>query len=599
MRLFKYSLAFFALVALLCFSFIEVKGHVPRKVEITTPSFKKRALKDAIRIYSGPDLKSFTSYSVLSKDFNFEILNQHSYGIGVRDNVEVARLIVDDRPVKLTRKIGKFNMARIAWGDHHTSPNNLLLSKLIACLILAFFSTVVFWALGKVFTERNSLKDLLYKAGLYALALAPFCFYAYVFSPALYDFDFPDSLIHASRYGLSGWFSFINYIFLGAGIIIGNFTGLGVKAHMFIQLGVVFIGVWFYLDLLRKSKAPTPSIYIFLALLWLPPMVLFSLQISRDFWTCFLPLVCALGITHLRFHRGENQSSVVLLTLAMGAACLYRPELALGAIIFVFAIFWLQSAKQAIFSAMIIFGLMATGLVVNSKIDPRASKIKLIASFSQPLGAVLTSKAPDITKAQMKELKEYVDIELMKEKHVDFEIMAFHAGAINVDRAIENLPSYIKLNLKIFAQNPLTFLRSRTVMFLKMIGATGWTSGHPDDHNYFFNLKNKNIVGLLDWEVRKKDPLKLRWRIIDGQLTWLAWAYTMLPSIFICLFAIKTYRKNSATALAAALVLSKLPVFFLLAPAAHFKYASDVYAIGLLLWPLILAERKAFFLPRR
>ncbi len=537
MRLFNYSIGFFVLVAIICFAFIEVTGHRPRSVELEVANYNG-PLKNAVRVYAGPSLREFKEFSILAENFKFEILNVHSFALGVDQNVTIKRAIVDGSPLTWKFHRNGFTIAKIAEGDVHVRPTNLKLSKLLACLILAFFAAFLFWCLGKPFEPDTSLKELAPRLGKYTAVLLPIVFYAYIFSPALYDYDFPDSLRHASKYGLSGWFSFINYIVLGAGIIIGKVTGLGLKAHMIVQTTCFFIGACFYTELLSKAKTRRSALPIFIALLWLAPFVLFSVQISRDFWTTFLPVVASLGVVFLRFEKRPVSWPWTLISLAMGIACLYRPELILGATALIFAIYWLKNFKSAIISAAIVLSFFIAGLAINNKIDPKASRTKLISSLSQPLGAVLTSSAPNISHQEWQELKKYMDIEMVIKKHVDNEIAPFHAGAFYTEKILKNLNNYLKLNFVIFLKNPGVTLRSRLLLFGKLLGVRGRASGYPDDHYYRWNNKNKNIVGLVDWNIRKRPTSYLRHKIISSQNGRLAWFYCMAPSILICLWAL-------------------------------------------------------------
>lgn len=194
-------------------------------------------------------------------------------------------------------------------------------------------------------------------------------------------------------------------------------------------------------------------------------------------------------------------------------------------------------------------------------------------------------------------LARVVDIDDLRTWHTPYDIQTYWIGASKGDVTPEEMRDVKELFVRATLDNPGLFLSSRVATVSGMLGMTPrsnlWFYDHREarplakyaesnppmqrafDAGYMWR-EAPSVIGqmthaLRDWSVPRG------WKT-PGHWIWNAW-----PSALMVVAALAMARSTPKTALVACVIAGPFVLVALAAPASHFKYIYDVYAVGFLL----------------
>ncbi|HEX2836517.1 MAG TPA: hypothetical protein VHN77_00150 [Phycisphaerales bacterium] len=268
-------------------------------------------------------------------------------------------------------------------------------------------------------------------------------------------------------------------------------------------------------------------------------------------------------------------------------------------------VLWLSGAVRASKAALLIAVLSLGAFLLKgpltqglSRPDPDRESRYALTLVINPLSYYVANNywTPTPTEdAQV--LATVVDIDDLRTLHTPYDIQTYWIGASKGDVTPAEMRKVKELFVRATLDNPGLFLSSRAATVSGMLGMTSrsnlWFYDHREarplskyaesnppmqrafDAGYKWR-ETPSIIGrathaLRDWSVPRG------WKT-PGHWIWNAW-----PSLLVMIAALAMARRTPKTALVACVIAGPFALVALAAPASHFKYIYDVYAIGFLL----------------
>ncbi len=301
---------------------------------------------------------------------------------------------------------------------------------------------------------------------------------------------------------------------------------------------------------------------------------------ARTFLSQFHVVVLVLFATAL---RGENIVLVVVIPAVLWLSGAVRARDAM----------WLIG--MLCLNAVLLKGPLTKGL---SRPDPDRESRYALTLVINPLSYYVANNYWTPTPAEDEQvLAKVVEIDDLHTWHTPYDIQTYWIGASKGDVTPAEMREVKKLFVRATLDNPGLFLSSRAATVSGMLGMTSrsnlWFYDHREvrplskyaesnppmqrafDAGYTWR-ETPSIIGrathaLRDWSVPRG------WKT-PGHWIWNAW-----PSLLVMIAAFAMARRTPKTALVACVIAAPFALVALAAPASHFKYIYDLYAVGFLL----------------
>lgn len=398
----------------------------------------------------------------------------------------------------------------------------------------------------------SALHPLLYLA-LYQLL--PNAVVVPIFQVVLTSLVFAYALAGLRRFGLSRLLTLLLMIALLANVPVIALTLLVTRDTVF-SVVLLFFALWLFFRIAERERPFTLRELFFCA-----GLIVF-LAIYRGDGIALLPAVPLLARLNSRISTARAAG------LAMGTLLL------------------LQLVKPALLKVLAI---------------PDDQKIAYSVSLMMnPLGYLLQNDYATATPEQdRKVLGMLIDVDKVKKVSIPYEIPAFWSGywkpvpevAFSRVRALYG---------RMIMDNKALFLANRLICFsastgMRPYGFTYCDMARDAKHAPHFDaVYNEPLHGTLFPSLyRRQSGLIASASAFTGlhpEGKFLHWNF--LPELALALLALALFPWFPATASASLMVLSRVPLVFLAAPAGQFKYYYSLYLFGLFVIFLLLAERR-------
>jgi hypothetical protein len=436
--------------------------------------------------------------------------------------------------------------------------------------------------------------------GFVGTALVIFGIWVVAFWPGYFDYDSFAIRRIAYSYHTDNWFSYLLPVYmLAADILVPGFGGAGVIQWLLVSLGAgsVFALAW-------NAGASRPLLVAAFAALVLLPLngvnVVFN---SRDGIFSILAVATVLSLPlwkALARRRSPSWQALAGIALLVTLTAVMRLE----ARVFFVAVplGFLASGAWSRRTFIRFIPILAIAAACGLSLLPALLRVEnakeyVFSAWIGPLGHILavphTMPDPETQAA----LDEVFYVSELKRLDTPYEIPAFHSRQFKKVLTDEDVERVGRAYRKLVLSNPGPFLENRNAMFRAMLGFGPGTYFYEDGlvRHVPFNDEARAQLGLWasdllpglrgwlgafahfamsDWDYRP-------WRVALG---------TNLLPLLICLALIALYRRAPATAWASAILLSRLPLLFLFAPASHFKYGYSYYLFAPLAVAAFLLE---------
>lgn len=555
----------------------------------------------SIRVFTSPDLTEYEDYKLSSPPLF--IIGLPVYGVCIKQELENVQVHIDWKVLKLNRAdlppecvistpIKRYNK--------DVSPRVLNLARFVSGAIIALGLVYVFWLIFCFIelTKKNHKKLIL--IGLSSIWFSGILyFYSVINFPVLYDIDLMNSYRSALSTISDSWFSHLDTLLMLSFLnIVDN-----VRVFLLVSIiGCTSILTWLISILYDLKISKRWSLII-----WLIPLVptfgYMTNYISRDLISAYLHLVLAFSFFAIKAKcypplRNLSKLDIIFLVAAVFAASIRSEAITTAMVFMFFFLFFTGLNRKAKVASSLLFILLFTLSRFSAHWmypNDNARKYKIIYSVSHIIGSIITEEYKSDDKQRDNEIiSRYFNLNKILNEHVENNIMPVHNGAV-----VDNPPDTKELALlaiKLSWDNPILFLKSRATMFLHTIGATSKTIRIPRESAKTIQRPQLSKLGdQVRFHKFEEAPSQRLWKLgeyiqMDLMYNSLSWSYNIIPQLLICFISLFLFKVAPLSAMASSVILARLPIFFILLPAAQFKYLFDLMAFGILIIPFLVWE---------
>jgi len=191
-----------------------------------------------------------------------------------------------------------------------------------------------------------------------------------------------------------------------------------------------------------------------------------------------------------------------------------------------------------------------------------------------------------------------LNIKLLKEKFSSVDIDAFHAGAFNHFTTEDKWNEFKAAAIELFWQHPDIVIKNRVKLFLNMLNVGDETFIFYDD----FHGKNetslniRRMLGLPEGDYSFKGLAESYYNLLGGfgrsRNFFIQFFNSLTVPLLFSLFCLIYVRSRPEFFSFSVLVLSRVPIMFILAPASYTRYIMTVLLFLVFAFPLLLAGKK-------
>jgi hypothetical protein len=589
-----------------CYIVFPNSGYEPVNIKVSSEISKYNSKEKVLHVINNDKDLSGTRYNILKKNYKFTVFDDPIYGLCFLKDISLSEVIINKTAYNQTDFIknqdGCVYRTPLGLANKKTSNFFLTVTHILSCTIVTAFMVLIYWLIFiyGIYEKENKQYIASLVISIFLVSLIFLTVY-----PALYDIDFLNTLIATKMFYSDAWFTYLNNVIAMALINIYESPRIFPLASSIIFVGILglFLKVLDELFILKKWK------YYIFGLLFLPSFWFHLSHVSRDIaGNLFSILLCVSFILILVWqlkYKAYNPhfldySMMFFVVFCMSIRTDFLP---LGTVFMLsYMVFRrisnVNKAKVGVFFIMV----LALSIVLRNKMTPGypySKKVKVIASLSQPLGFILRQNYKTDSKERDLELiDQYLDTNLLLERYSDNDIMAFHGGALR-KKWKTNLDDLYSVSFKIFKDNFSLFLENRFKMFYYLLGSTyetyfpAWEHSNWDVPFDTIHKMNENKMHLYD---SPPIPVLTSFAMSIYKLLYqknpLKYSFFTFPAVLLMLLSIIMFIKTPISAIISLMVTARLPIMFLLVPAAQHKYIFDIFVIGFFLLPLFIWELK-------
>ena len=449
-------------------------------------------------------------------------------------------------------------------------------------------------------------------------------FWLIVYYPGSYTPDTLDALRQISYMDINDWFSFLHpltYLFIYQ--IYPDVMVIGIAQVLLCSFVFADIISYFYAQFRFKK---TLKIIIFTC------FVLFISSItSIIYYNFFYMRDIPYSIIHLYFAFyvfksciDHKKSSItrhqIIIILGIGLfLSLYRGEGWIILLVTLVALFVYGKLGLKSFSKIVLFSLVS--LFTLNTLLPTLLKVKFTSKdeynltlVAYPLGFILREGKNYISsnyEEDNKILSKVVDTAGIQKHTNSYEITAFqHEGGLWKRKASKSeWRQFYNRTLKIFRDNPHLFLAARTANFVSQLFVFDQRVEKTNDSGRFdltasecLNNKLENkwcnlYCGDIMMGILKMLPQCISNKGVCGYPPLMQlekfnfqWHWNSVFSLVAAVFVLFLYKYVPVSAIAASIILARIPLVFLTAPYAFFRYVYSLYLFGLFILLFVALE---------
>lgn len=406
-------------------------------------------------------------------------------------------------------------------------------------------------------------------------------FWYFEFQPGIFDYDLLVLLDSIKRGQITFWlswqYSYLVYFFFE---LMGSLNFIGLfSVSIFSFLIALFASNSFP----RERKLKIVHSILFMLVIFNPAIMSLVLSFNRDIISTYIILYFAfLSVHFLREWSGYQRRGLLLIFfITMSLSVLIRSE---GIIIILIVLlrFLLKRYSSLRLNLGLIFSLLFIILINDRFIGESQNtldnkKIKIVASLSNPVGYILKHRPEEKEK-----IKRWLTIYPYHEfvgNYVVTDIPMFHkygaGSSINQD-------VLIKEGIQLIGTNPDLYLANRFELLGEKMSSRASGVVVNDSLRECRTRECRIIKNRLSLVPHKPGPLVKGFiRIYDNTIArifvnlWIPWLILMVSLL--------SFKISTTISFVSLFILAKFPIMFAMAPAAYFKYYSEIYLGGFLI----------------
>ena len=466
---------------------------------------------------------------------------------------------------------------------------NLVLARILLAVLVAVVVHQVWPALARV------RRAFLITVDLWCVYLVGWLLVTY---PGFVMTDTVDVVVNARQLIVYEWFSYLHPLLTMA--LLDVFPHVTVMAVLHIVLTALVLG-WATVSALDAGAPRWLVIAANAALATSAPLLTNTLLYSRDTLFGLLHVLLALYVAQVVRRGVLGWTEALRLAALVGFLSAYRGDgIVLVVVVPALVLALVRAGRAATYrvvgtlaAAMIGFHLVLPGLLAVRE-QPHAYELSLRLN---PLGQVLQSDfySPDKDR-DLAQLGRVIDVAGVRELSTPYEIPAYWAGKWRQDASEEDWQAFLSTADRLLLDNASTVLAGRVQTFgaasgLAPGGFLGVDTGPvAERHAWVSDLE------AMEGEPFSDDLYRAAGSYLQGSAnfagleprgTVLHW--NLVPWLVVLLVALGAARRHPLLAVVAAILLCRVPLVFLAAPAAQFKYYYSVYLGGTVVLLLLVA----------
>ena len=485
------------------------------------------------------------------------------------------------------------------WWGLNQKPNwpsdKLLMLRVAGSALLSFFAcTLVFWVRG------SSASTRLYFVGWFTVCMVLFL----ASWPGYFMSDSVSALKFSLEYPIELWLGFLKPFIFSS--ILQVFPH--VSAITFIQLTIVAVVFAYATEVITFVTGSKKYALAFFALVAVNPSILFNMALlSRDTLFSVLVLWAAAFTVKLSHERAIELSTLLIVGFLSGLLVALRGDgwFVLLPFLISFAAITKKLKEPAVVS-IVALSLIALFVWIFPKMLGYHGNdfYYKVANTINPVGYVLQSRFHTDSGNNKAGIEAVVNLDKLAAIQTPYEIPYWwNGGVADVDKANpEARNGYLGHVYGFLRENSGIFLAGRIETFLASTGFTGVGFKISDAYRVGWPVQwvRPESVNL---DLSRGRPFPALTDIVQKYFTYSvthdlslrsgsALFWNFLPSLAISIAALLIPLSVPGLRLAAFIVLTRVPVVFLAAPASQFKYYLSVQMCGAFFLMLLIAGSK-------
>ena len=218
-----------------------------------------------------------------------------------------------------------------------------------------------------------------------------------------------------------------------------------------------------------------------------------------------------------------------------------------------------------------------------------------VTAYINPLSAIFHKKGIGaIDPSDVSTIHKVLDTDKLVKHYNPLDIDPFHQGAFNYKTSEQEWADFTKVSHKLFIENYEMFLDSRISLFKSMLNIDQRILVISDEFRSensrvgeFYEKLNLTPPAFQLSYVGQKYYQQLNEFIGKRSFLWMFFNSLLTPLIYLLLVCLLAYKFKSIY-IFAILILSRLPIMFLLAPAAYYKYLYSLELFFIFSLPLLI-----------
>lgn len=497
----------------------------------------------------------------------------------------------------------------IAFHTIGMSHRQLVVSYLLKCLFAIFLYSLIYFALN--FTEKIRQREKRYTSWLkitlvYLSIISVFFLLIY---PGYWVWDEFNILSAVKQYSTYSWQNYFTNIYYTVCLYIIP-TGVGI---VFIQMVLVSTIIGYIVSGLQKLFINIKMSYLLIIPFLFFPIILNNLYPLRLTIYSFLELLIIYKLISLHFNIDKVHNKYIELTLfslLITLLCFWRAEGIYYIILVPYIVYklnFLHNLKQekilgTIGGIAIPLVILSTGYLINKATEDPSYQLSI---FINPLSTMIQHdlKGEKISE-NLSSIDKVIDIDILKKYPSFDEIPAFwREDNLIINYSQNDLKRFYKSYAYIVVNNLAPFLNNRMNTFLStnnFYPATAQVNrgsqifstkdSHSSEvinsflsHNYLSKPININI---------KTNATRFLLMIDNNNHNTILskFIWSVIPTIFMLLIATiyLLFNKSYYWVLIVCIILARVPLLFITAPASLFMYYLPVYMSGNFIIALLL-----------
>jgi len=478
-------------------------------------------------------------------------------------------------------------------------PPALILSRILAIVLVGGFVTAALWLSlrGKSLWKNLSTprKEFMREWGAQGAAAGTIVGVALLgYWPGLMSGDVFAALYPVNNFVLSEWWSALYSLYL---LTLRQIApGIGLIA--LVQAAGVTLFVTFACSVPRSYGVNPWVGRVLLALFLLNPTNLAEIfVIHRDPLFSWIHVACALFIPWYRICRRSDPSPSVRLIALYSLTIVVAARLRFDALVvipvvpflLVHCCGWNRKAviRFSLFCALF-WAMLFKLFPLLAKVEPIRSEYALTA-ISNPLSEYIhrgyVTKTEDV--AALSRVYHYDQVVARYDR---YDIPWFHTGGVKWFYPVKYNSDVYRLYFRLVAAHPTVFLENRMRIFAAMNGLVriDWAIGVFDGlrasgPGYAKARRDHGLSRKILWPRLHKGLTQFRNRVRVGPSFFTTLFCSNLLPLLLMAFSLLFFRTVPGCAGASIILLSRLVVVFLLAPAAYRQYVLSLYYFGCLI----------------